>query len=71
MQFTSRHLITSSNFLPRAQRATNFVEDAAAPSMADLAAERLYKDEAAKHLDEDEEFFNLEEGLDNPGTILR
>ncbi|GHJ88471.1 hypothetical protein NliqN6_4873 [Naganishia liquefaciens] len=66
--FTSRHLITSSNFLPRAQRATNFVEDAAAPSMADLAAERLYKDEAAKHLDEDEEFFNLEEGLDNPGT---
>lgn len=36
--------------------------------MADLAAERLYKDEAAKNLDEDEEFFNLEEGLDNPGT---
>jgi hypothetical protein len=60
--------VSSADFLPRGQRATNFVEDIAAPSLADLAAERLYKDEAARHLDEDEEFFNLEEGLDNPGT---
>jgi hypothetical protein len=52
----------------RTQRAANFVEEAAAPSLADLAAERLYKDEAARNLDEDEEFFNLEEGLDNPAT---
>jgi hypothetical protein len=67
-QFAARRLITSTTFVPRAQRVVNIVEDAAAPSMADLAAERLYKDEAAKNLDEDEEFFNLEEGLDNPGT---
>ncbi|KAJ9106383.1 hypothetical protein QFC21_001529 [Naganishia friedmannii] len=66
--FAARRLITSTTFVPRAQRVVNIVEDAAAPSMADLAAERLYKDEAAKNLDEDEEFFNLEEGLDNPGT---
>ncbi|KAI5454835.1 hypothetical protein NCC49_002117 [Naganishia albida] len=66
--FAARHLVSSADFLPRGQRATNFVEDIAAPSLADLAAERLYKDEAARHLDEDEEFFNLEEGLDNPGT---
>lgn len=41
---------------------------AGAASFADLAAERMYREEAARNMDEDEEFFNLEEGLENPGT---
>jgi hypothetical protein len=66
--FAARRLVTSTTFIPRAQRATNVQETVNAPSFADLAAERLYREEAAKNLDEDEEFFNLDEGLFNPGT---
>ena len=66
--FAARRLVTSTTFIPRAQRVTQVQETVNAPSFADLAAERLYREEAAKNLDEDEEFFNLEEGLFNPGT---
>jgi hypothetical protein len=67
-QYAARRLVTSTTFIPRTQRATAVQETVNAPSFADLAAERLYREEAAKNLDEDEEFFNLDEGLFNPGT---
>ena len=67
-QYSARHLVTSTSFVPRAVRAVAATDEIAAPSFSDLAAERLYRDEAAKNLDEDEEFFNLEEGIANPGT---
>lgn len=66
--FAARRQVTSTSFIPRAQRAVEISQEVDAPSGADLAAERLYREEAAKNLDEDEEFFNLEEGLANPTT---
>lgn len=75
VQFAARRTITANNFIPRANARTTTTLDpstsasnANAASFADLAAERMYREEAAKNLDEDEEFFNLEEGLFNPGT---
>jgi hypothetical protein len=43
-------------------------ETEAAPSGADLASEALYRAEAERDLDEEEEFFNLEENIANPTT---
>jgi hypothetical protein len=43
-------------------------EAEAAPSGADLASEALYRAEAERDLDEEEEFFNLEENIPNPTT---
>jgi hypothetical protein len=40
----------------------------AAPSGADLESEALYKAEADKNMDEEEELFNLEELIVNPTT---
>lgn len=42
--------------------------DEEAPSGADLASEALYRAEAEKDMDEEEEMFNLEEDLPNPTT---
>ena len=39
-----------------------------AASGADLASEALYRAEAEKELDEEEELFNLEENIVNPTT---
>ena len=39
-----------------------------AASGADLASEALYRAEAEKDLDEEEELFNLEENIANPTT---
>lgn len=44
------------------------VEDPEAASGADLASEALYRQEAERDLDEEEELFNLEENIVNPTT---
>lgn len=42
------------------------VQDEEAPSGADLASEALYRAEAERELDEEEELFNLEENIAHP-----
>lgn len=44
------------------------VHDPEAASGADLASEALYRQEAERDLDEEEELFNLEENITNPTT---
>ena len=43
-------------------------EEIEAPSGADLASEALYRAEAEKDMDEEEELFNLEENIAHPTT---
>lgn len=52
--------------MPRAAQVVAEVEDPEAASLADLASEALYRQEAERELDEEEELFNLEEKITNP-----
>ena len=54
--------------MPRALGPVIEVPDVAAPSGADLESEALYKAEADKNMDDEEEVFNLEELIVNPTT---
>ncbi|CED85428.1 Cactin [Phaffia rhodozyma] len=63
--FAQRRQITSTKFVPRSARPNVNTGLDASASAADLQAEALYRAEAAKKLDEDEEIFNIEEGLGN------
>jgi len=49
-----------------AQKAAVELPSEEAASSADLASEALYRAEAEKELDEEEELFNLEENIANP-----
>ena len=61
--------MAASRFVPKAaQPAPQEEEDIEAPSGADLASEALYRAEAEKDMDEEEELFNLEENIVNPTT---
>lgn len=60
--------MAASRFVPKAAQPTVEVEDEEAPSGADLASEALYRAEAERDLDEEEELFNLEENIVNPTT---
>ncbi|KAK0453815.1 mid region of cactin-domain-containing protein [Armillaria borealis] len=50
----------------KAVAASRFVAKAVQQSGADLASEALYRAEAERELDEEEELFNLEENIPNP-----
>ncbi|KAK2466484.1 hypothetical protein APHAL10511_002126 [Amanita phalloides] len=64
--YQKRHSVAASRFVPKAakQVVEEPVEEAA--SGADLASEALYRAEAEKDLDEEEEIFNLEENIAHP-----
>ncbi|KAG8713184.1 hypothetical protein FRC11_013022 [Ceratobasidium sp. 423] len=71
--FTKRRAITSTLFVPKASKpevvVTEGVEvDTGAASAADLESEALYRAEAEKNMDEEEELYNLEELIVNPTT---
>lgn len=68
IQFTARRTITASRFVPKPARAAIEIGDTSAPSGADLESEALYRAEAEKNMDEEEEIFNLEELIQNPTT---
>ncbi|KAJ7047638.1 mid region of cactin-domain-containing protein [Mycena alexandri] len=61
-----RRAVAASRFVPKAAQAVVEVPDEEAASGADLASEALYRAEAEKDLDEEEELFNLEESIANP-----
>jgi len=65
--FGARRNVTSSRFVPKPSRAA-VPEDVAAPSGADLESEALYRAEAERSMDEDEEIWNIEELVQNPTT---
>ncbi|KAH7930024.1 hypothetical protein BV22DRAFT_1102007 [Leucogyrophana mollusca] len=65
--FTQRRNVAASRFVPKAAQPIVEVETTeVAASGADLASEALYRAEAEKELDEEEELFNLEENIVNP-----
>jgi hypothetical protein len=64
-----RRKITATKFVPRSARPTVDAGPDVSASAADLEAEALYRAEAGKKLDEDEEMFNIEEGLGNRQTF--
>ncbi|QRV88027.1 Cactin [Ceratobasidium sp. AG-Ba] len=71
--FAKRHSITSTLFVPKASKPEVVVPegvpvDTGAASAADLESEALYRAEAEKNMDEEEELYNLEELIVNPTT---
>ncbi|KAJ6627559.1 mid region of cactin-domain-containing protein [Mycena sp. CBHHK59/15] len=64
--FAQRRSVAASRFVPKAAQPIVETPDEEAPSGADLASEALYRAEAEKDLDEEEELFNLEESIANP-----
>ncbi|KAF8897264.1 mid region of cactin-domain-containing protein [Infundibulicybe gibba] len=66
--YQQRRIVAASRFVPKAVQPIVEVQDEEAPSGADLASEALYRAEAEKDLDEEEELFNLEENIPNPTT---
>ena len=68
-KFEQRRAVAASRFVPKvAQPVTVEAPEQEAASGADLASEALYRAEAEKDLDEEEELFNLEENIANPTT---
>ncbi|KAF5387837.1 hypothetical protein D9615_000148 [Tricholomella constricta] len=63
-----RRAVAASRFVPKAAQPQVEIQDEEAPSGADLASEALYRAEAERDLDEEEELFNLEENIVNPTT---
>ncbi|KAF7971779.1 hypothetical protein HWV62_36169 [Athelia sp. TMB] len=66
--FEQRRAVAASRFVPKAAQPVAEVQDPEAASGADLASEALYRQEAERDLDEEEELFNLEENIANPTT---
>ncbi|KAH6915429.1 cactin [Coprinopsis sp. MPI-PUGE-AT-0042] len=69
IQLQQRRTVAGSRFVPKVVQeaaAEPVVEDTSVN--ADMASEALYRAEAEKDLDEEEELFNLEEDLPNPTT---
>lgn len=61
-----RRTVAASRFVPKAAQPMVEVEVPEIASGADLASEALYRAEAERELDEEEELFNLEENIANP-----
>ncbi|KAG2158911.1 mid region of cactin-domain-containing protein [Suillus bovinus] len=61
-----RRTVAASRFVPKAAQPMVEVEAPEVASGADLASEALYRAEAERELDEEEELFNLEENIANP-----
>ncbi|KZP12094.1 hypothetical protein FIBSPDRAFT_898449 [Athelia psychrophila] len=64
--FEQRRAVTASRFVTKAVQPVIEIQDPEAASGADLASEALYRQEAERDLDEEEELFNLEENIANP-----
>jgi Cactus-binding C-terminus of cactin protein len=65
---TLRRSVADSRFITRAPQPTTETADVEAASGADLASEALYRAEAERDMDEEEELFNLEENITRPTT---
>ncbi|KAF8915819.1 mid region of cactin-domain-containing protein [Mucidula mucida] len=63
-----RRAVAASRFVPKVVQQTVEVPDEEAPSNTDLASEALYRAEAERELEEEEELFNMEEDIVNPTT---
>lgn len=61
-----RRAVADSRFVPKAAQAPTEEPDPTAASGADIASEALYRAEAERELDEEEELFNLEESIPHP-----
>ncbi|KIJ70339.1 hypothetical protein HYDPIDRAFT_23454 [Hydnomerulius pinastri MD-312] len=61
-----RRAVTASRYVPKTAQPVVEVEAPEAASGADLASEALYRAEAERELDEEEELFNLEENIAHP-----
>ncbi|KAA1466291.1 hypothetical protein DENSPDRAFT_876394 [Dentipellis sp. KUC8613] len=66
--YEQRRAVAASRFVPKAAQPIPEETNAEAASGADLASEALYRAEAEKDMDEEEELFNLEENIVNPTT---
>ncbi|EGO01700.1 hypothetical protein SERLA73DRAFT_166227 [Serpula lacrymans var. lacrymans S7.3] len=66
--FLQRRAVAASRFVPKTEQPVVEVQDTEVASGADLASEALYRAEAERELDEEEELFNLEENIINPTT---
>ncbi|KAJ7638564.1 cactus-binding C-terminus of cactin protein-domain-containing protein [Roridomyces roridus] len=64
--FDQRRVVAASRFVPKTAQVVAEVPEEETPVNADLASEALYRAEAEKDLDEEEELFNLEESITNP-----
>ncbi|TFY80751.1 hypothetical protein EWM64_g3261 [Hericium alpestre] len=64
--FEQRRAVAGSRFIPKAAQPIIEEPDEEAPSGADLASEALYRAEAERDMDEEEELFNLEENIQTP-----
>ncbi|KAG7449454.1 uncharacterized protein BT62DRAFT_929417 [Guyanagaster necrorhizus] len=64
--FAQRRAVAASRFVAKAVQQRVETQDEEVPSGADLASEALYRAEAERELDEEEELFNLEENITNP-----
>ena len=68
VQFSLRRSVAASRFVTKPTQHVEIVQNTETPSGADLDAEALYRAEAEKNMDEEEELFNLEENIANPTT---
>ncbi|KAF8525382.1 mid region of cactin-domain-containing protein [Gautieria morchelliformis] len=66
--FALRRSVAASRFVTKPTQQVEIPQDTEAPSGADLDAEALYRAEAEKNMEEEEELFNLEENIVNPTT---
>ncbi|KAJ7228924.1 mid region of cactin-domain-containing protein [Mycena pura] len=64
--FAERRTVAASRFVPKAVQLVVEPSNEEPSSGADMASEALYRAEAEKELDEEEELFNLEESIANP-----
>lgn len=66
---TQRRSVAASRFVPKTAQpvvATDETPEVTSNSNADLASEALYRAEAERELDEEEELFNVEEDIAHP-----
>lgn len=62
-----RRTVAASRFVPKlTQPEPETQDEEAIASGADMASEALYRAEAERELDEEEELFNMEENITNP-----
>lgn len=66
IQLEQRHAVAASSYVPKASQAVPQVEEPEVASGADVVSEALYRAEAERELDEEEELFNLEEDIAQP-----
>lgn len=61
-----RRAVAASRYVPKTTQVVPQVEEPEVTGSADLASEALYRAEAERELDEEEELFNLEEDIAQP-----